>query len=448
MGIQILMTPVADVTALLGTGRQFLDMSGRWALMQSGERIIGAVDMNTGLQGASFSWTAPNVTGSAGVGFTVDPYRNNIPLLLFDSGRQRFCGVTGTRTASNNPEGTALTFMITDVNGKIVREPGFSGNLLGTEPTIETPLFHVTDLVCWQGQFWGLSNDGIGDAPISDAPTLIGGTSEDTTINWLPQGTVQPLPTEFMTSYTININGNTSTGANSNLVLVLNEGVSNEQRAINVTELDSNAGDTRAAEDFPGWGSPIMSDQTCTGLVLPDVAPEVNYNFQLNFVNELSICGWDGPGGTAINFETGLPDHTQSANPSAFDIEIGSGGYFTPLFPTEFTFNGTLYKFGTFDGVIRALTVLNGNVMALAEYNIGISGEPGLLLMMGGVYQLSLLKSDTLNWKMSLTYGMQGPGTQSPSNNAGLYATEGAIGLGPEASFTATSGTLSEDYLA
>lgn len=445
MAVQLLMTPVADVTATLGTGQQILDMSGRWAAMQSGGRIIGAVDMVTGVQGPSFSWTADNVMSDGGVGFAGGfAYRNNIPLWLYDSARQRFCGPTGTRTAGNNPEATATTFIITDINGKIVREPGFSGNMLGTAPTEHTPLFHMTDLVCWNGQFWAVNSAGIGDDGFGN-PTLCGGTSEDNTVNWLPQATVEPLPDEFSFSYSTNINGNTSNGARSQLALTYNQGVSNEQRLINVTELDSGAGDIRAAEDFPGWGSPIDSDQTCTGLVLPTLGPEFNYNFQQNFNDQLTICGWDGPSGTNIDKTTGLPNHSLSSHPAAFDIEIGNGEYYTPLFPTEFNFNGVDYSFGASDGVIRAMTILNGNVMALAEYTNGIGGSPGLLLMQGGIYSLTILKSDTLNWKMSLTYGMQGPGTQN-LGSGGLYPSGGAIGLTPEAEITATPGEINEDY--
>lgn len=431
------MTPLVDVTATLGTGAQVFDISGRWALRVVGGRVIGAVDMNDGVTEASFTFETEIASGKV-QGFSAQPYRNNIPIVLWDENSQRFCGYVGQAQSNNNPLANAGAYQICDKAGNALFIPKFSQMNYGDG---SPPTQGIAYISANNGSFIGLVTDW------GNSAVLFGGILDNGQISRQPVANCRyanddPLPNPISYSYGIVV-ASTVFG-NQQALLCYNEGQGETLEAVmRITEIEFPFNsEIRGQHAIPAFGPPTTTNEEMDGQVLSNLST-YNLNFQYVFVNSLSICAWDGPGGTSIDKTTGLPDHTLSSFPVPYDINI-AGQYYTPLFPTEFNFNGTMYSFGGTDGVIRGMTIMNGNIIALAEYPNGIGGSPGLLMMVGGIYDLTILKSDTLNWKMSLTYGMQGPGTSNP---AGLYPSEGQITLQGEYTINASPGEIDEEFV-
>lgn len=448
------MTPLADVTANISPSSAVrLDISGRWACLVDASRIVGALDLTDGATIAAFTFTT-EIVGSTVEGFDLDPYRNNIPNLLWDENSQRFCGYVGVVPATNNPLSNAPAFQICGKDGAAQFVPKFSGKKYGASPTE-----NITVLSANNGSFIGFVTAGWGD--FEGKPVIFGGILDNGDISSQPIQSPAPenLYTIFIDgdpvtslpsySYSIVLCQNT-TGGNQQACHCYNAGttISNEIM-INITEIQfPYNNELRGVHNFPGWGLPIWTDQNIDDPVMTNVGPEYNVNFQSAFINSMTICAWDGPGGTGLDPTTGLPVHGGSY-PAPFDVDIGPGQYFSPLCPPTFNFNGVQYTLVD-DSQILAMTILNGNLSTLATYSTTGGGSANAtLLMIGGIYNLTILKSDTLNWKMSLTYGMSGPGSLPPEGtpDAGIYPSGGRIELTPEVEYTGTPGELDEDLL-
>jgi hypothetical protein len=191
---------------------------------------------------------------------------------------------------------------------------------------------------------------------------------------------------------------------------------------------------------FPGLAFPETFNPANGGTGLfSDMGAYRGYCFQFPNNGSLSICGVD-PGGTALD-DGGQVTHPNGWNGGGitdsvpYDIQYGPGAFYTPEFPPVFTLAGgpTVYDMSGGGGVMRTLSMVNGNPTALVQVPTQ-SGPDAIVLFQGG-FRVTILKPDTLNYKRSLTYGMAGPGTASPGSPSGYSPSLGVIGVGPSEEF-------------
>jgi hypothetical protein len=401
VGVPVGMFPIADLTPNLpvGGGVQ-LTMDGNYAMYGSGS-ISTLVSMNDG--------SVVNLE----VPYLGTPYRNFIPFIGWDG--STFCGVTSLKPSGSRPNFGVANWP----SGTHSYDPRFSNLWPPTQGLIQDESISI--LTNTKGNNWTgvITNPTANLNPLQPHNLLgplaygasdsvssghgyeieTGGPAYEGPANYAVIGASVPGD-EWGTVYYQPAYG---VPVGSSSVYVLQEFTAESIPCKpDVGQLANPLCDT-----FEGFiaGS---GGGTSYGL-FNDAGPFRNYTFQAirggPRGTQCAVCGID-QGGTSVDKDGGFTDHTLSIGPVPYDVQMGRGGFYTPLFPPSFNLGGTTYSFGSSNGAIRAMAIIGQNIAAIVEYNLPVSSH---ILLAGGL-DFFVTKFDTLNWKRSLTYGMQGPG--------------------------------------
>jgi hypothetical protein len=361
------MVPVADVSAILPPGsRLSATPDGRYVFqIDRGPGIPFVMEMDT-LRKITFT-----TQGNA------DPYtnafmRNFIPNLFFDCLSQRFVGIMPPGPLFNR-------FRLADKNGATTYyDYPLSSQLINDEG--------IAAAVPLEGVIFGFVE--------------FNGFQPPTSVFWVREisGTVIQAPA-FAGFHGFTIFGSNDPAISHGLLRVTKT-PSDPQNAINFFRARPDLG--YLGETFPDINDPLFPVKTnlsAYGGIFDDQGQFNNYNF-INWRNKLFV---------SINQVTIDPILGIPLTPN---INIGPNS-FTPAFPLSFHLAGHTYSFG-FDegnpGTYRYGAAIGDSLYVIADMaeTDGVLGNHSNVLFTTGLAELSLIQQDTLNWKRSLNYDVDG----------------------------------------